>query len=627
MNYLSVENISKRFGDRQIFENLSFGLAKGEKMALVAKNGTGKTTLLNILAKVDVPDSGQVVFRKGLEIRYLSQNPAFDLKQTVWECVFDTKDPLLLLVARYERFLETGEGDLQKMLDDLEEQHAWDTEARVKSILTQLKIEHFDQKVGELSGGQLKRLSLAKVLLEDPDLLILDEPTNHLDLEMIEWLEKYLKNDKFSLLMVTHDRYFLENVCTTILELDDFQLYSYKGNYSYYLEKREERKQIEAAGIEKAKNLYRKELDWMRRQPKARTTKSKARIDAFYDVEARAKKRAEDQKLELEINMQRMGSKILELHNLGKSFGEKQIVSGFDYKFIRGERVGIIGPNGAGKSTLLKLFTQELEPDNGKVVIGDTILFAHYRQDGLEFKKGQRVIEAVKEVGEYIPLTKGKKISASQLLERFLFPKHMHYVHIEKLSGGEKRRLFLLKVLMKNPNFLILDEPTNDLDIVTLQVLEDFLDDFPGCLIIVSHDRYFMDKLVDHLFVLDGDGNLKDFPGNYSLWRDYSDAQQALPKAVAKRQPDPELDSGNEGVATPKNDYSQRLSYNEKREYGLLEGEIEKLEKRKSEIESIFSGENPEPEELEKLSAELQEVLAQIEVKSDRWLELSERAG
>lgn len=619
VNYLSVEDISKRFGDRQIFEGLSFGLAKGEKMAMVAKNGTGKTTMLNILAGLDVPDTGKVVFRNGIKIRYLSQNPTFNMTQTVWESVFDTDDPIVRVIGNYERCLKTGEGDIQKLLDKIEENHAWDVEARIESILTQLKIADFDQKVSSLSGGQLKRLSLAKVLLEEPDLLILDEPTNHLDLEMIEWLEQYLQNDAFSLLMVTHDRYFLERVCNTILELDDHVLFSYKGNYSYYLEKREERKQIEQASIDKAKNLYRKELEWMRRQPKARTTKSKARISTFYDVESRAKKRSDEKKMELEIAMERLGSKILEIHKLSKSFGDKKIIEGFSYKFVRGERVGIIGPNGAGKSTLLKLFTEELEPDSGKVVLGETVLFSHYRQDGLKFKPNQRVIEAVKEIAEFIPLNKGKKISASQLLERFLFPKHMHYNQIEKLSGGEQRRLHLLKVLIKNPNFLILDEPTNDLDIVTLNVLENFLDDFPGCLIIVSHDRYFMDKLVDHLFVLDGEGNLKDFPGNYSLWRDYGDTDTPTPQGKKS--------SAETTEPVVKNDYSERLSYNEKREYGLLESDIEKLEKRKAEIENIFATENPEAEELQKLSDELGKVLSDIETKGERWLELSERAN
>ena len=619
MNYLSVEDISKRFGDRQIFEGLSFGLAKGEKMAMVAKNGTGKTTMLNILAGLDVPDTGKVVFRNGIKIRYLSQNPTFNMTQTVWESVFDTDDPIVRVIGNYERCLKTGEGDIQKLLDKIEENHAWDVEARIESILTQLKIADFDQKVSSLSGGQLKRLSLAKVLLEEPDLLILDEPTNHLDLEMIEWLEQYLQNDAFSLLMVTHDRYFLERVCNTILELDDHVLFSYKGNYSYYLEKREERKQIEQASIDKAKNLYRKELEWMRRQPKARTTKSKARISTFYDVESRAKKRSDEKKMELEIAMERLGSKILEIYKLSKSFGDKKIIEGFSYKFVRGERVGIIGPNGAGKSTLLKLFTEELEPDSGKVVLGETVLFSHYRQDGLKFKPNQRVIEAVKEIAEFIPLNKGKKISASQLLERFLFPKHMHYNQIEKLSGGEQRRLHLLKVLIKNPNFLIVDEQTNDLDIVTLNVLENFLDDFPGCLIIVSHDRYFMDKLVDHLFVLDGEGNLKDFPGNYSLWRDYGDTDTPIPQGKKS--------SAETTEPVVKNDYSERLSYNEKREYGLLESDIEKLEKRKAEIENIFATENPEAEELQKLSDELGKVLSDIETKGERWLELSERAN
>lgn len=616
MNYLSIENISKRFGERQIFKDLSFGLAKGDKLGLIAKNGTGKTTMLNIIAGLDQTDSGKVTFRKGINIRYLSQNPSFKPNNTVWEAVFDSKDELLVLVANYERCLETGEGDFQQLLDQMEEKNAWDTEARVKAILTELKVDKFKAQLANLSGGQLKRLFLAKALLEEPDVLILDEPTNHLDLEMIEWLENYLKNDKFSLIMVTHDRYFLERVCNVILELDDHQLYSYPGNYSQYLQKREERKEIEAAELEKAKNLYRRELDWIRRQPKARTTKSKARIDAFDNVASRASKRLEEKKVEIEFNMERLGSKILEVHQLKKSFDDLKIVENFSYKFVRGERVGIIGPNGIGKSTFIKLLTQEIEPDGGKVVMGETVHLGHYRQEGLQFKAGQKVIEVLKEIAEYIPLTKGRKITASKLLERFLFPKHMHYQFVDKLSGGEKRRLHLLKILMKNPNFIILDEPTNDLDIITLNVLEAFLEDFPGCLMIVSHDRYFMDKLVDHLFVMEGDGVVRDFPGNYSIWRSSNRHEQKKEIKVAPKLEEPKI----------KGDYSKKLSYQEKREYGLLETEIAKMDKRKKEIEAMFNNSEIEAEKLQTLSKELGQLIEEIETKEMRWLELSERA-
>lgn len=619
MNLLSVEDISKRFGEREIFNGLSFGISKGEKVGLIAKNGTGKTTLLNVLNGLDEADSGRIVFRKDIRVVYLNQNPSYQEENTVWEAVFDSDDPILQLVAKYERCLTTGEGELQSLLDQMEEKKAWDTEARVKAILTELKVDFFDAKLKTLSGGQLKRLFLAKSLLEDPQLLILDEPTNHLDLNMIEWLEEYLKQEHISLLMVTHDRYFLERICNQIFELDDLQIYTYPGNYSRYLQMREERKEIEAAEIEKAKNLYRRELDWMRRQPKARGTKSKARIDAFYNVEERAKKRLEDKKVEIEFNMERLGSKVLEAHSLTKSFGEKQILKSFNYKFIRGERVGIIGPNGIGKSTFVKLLTAELEPDGGKVVVGETVHMAHYRQDGLQFKAGQKVIEVLKEVAEYIPLKKGRKITASQLLEKFLFDKKSHYQLVEKLSGGEKRRLHLLKILMKNPNFIILDEPTNDLDIVTINVLENFLDDFPGCIIIVSHDRYFMDKLVDHLFVMEGDGMVSDFPGNYSLWREKQ-------KASGKDK-NVENTSQQEKEQKPKRSYENRLSYNEKREYGLLEKDIEKLEKRKSEIESLFNDQDLDPERMSELSEELGEILNQIEQKEERWFELSEKKG
>tara|TARA_B110000879_G_scaffold47964_1_gene67631 strand:+ start:6578 stop:8458 length:1881 start_codon:yes stop_codon:yes gene_type:complete len=624
MNYLSIESISKRFADREILSNLTFGMAAGDKVALVAQNGTGKSTLMKIIAGLEEPDSGRVVFRKGLKVRYLMQDPKINPDLTIWDSVFETDNPILIAISEYERCLEEGEtGEaFQKAMDTLEDLNGWDQEVKVKSILSELNIDQLDAKVGSLSGGQLKRLALAKVLIDEPDFLMLDEPTNHLDLEMIEWLEKFLKTENITLLMVTHDRYFLENVCNTILEMDDFGLYTYKGNYSFFLERREERKSSDQATIEKAKNLFRTEVEWMRRQPKARTTKSKARIDSFHDLKQVAKQRIDDKQVELEINMERMGSKILEFHNVGKGFADKQLFEGFSYKFKRAEKVGIIGPNGTGKSTLLNIITEKVQPDSGKVVVGETIKVGYFNQEGMKFKTNERVFEVVKKVAEFIPLAKGKKLSASQLLERFLFPKNMHYNMIEKLSGGEKRRLHLLTVLMKNPNFLILDEPTNDLDIMTLNILEDFLLDFPGCVIIVSHDRYFMDKLVDHLFVLEKDKlSIKDFPGNYSQWRDWKKAGGDKIEAVAVKK-EVEKKSKPKNVSTDK---PQKMSFNEKREFGILEVDIEKLEKRKAEINNKFEKGIEDSDEMMKLSDELGEIIGNLETKSDRWLELSDK--
>ncbi|MFT6441829.1 MAG: ATP-binding cassette subfamily F protein uup [Salibacteraceae bacterium] len=624
MNYLSIESISKRFADRQILSDLTFGMAAGDKVALVAQNGTGKSTLMKIIAGLEEPDSGRVVFRKGLKVRYLMQDPKINPDLTIWDSVFETDNPILIAISEYERCLEEGEtGEaFQKAMDTLEDLNGWDQEVKVKSILSELNIDQLDAKVGSLSGGQLKRLALAKVLIDEPDFLMLDEPTNHLDLEMIEWLEKFLKTENITLLMVTHDRYFLENVCNTILEMDDFGLYTYKGNYSFFLERREERKSSDQATIEKAKNLFRTEVEWMRRQPKARTTKSKARIDSFHDLKQVAKQRIDNKQVELEINMERMGSKILEFHNVGKGFADKQLFEGFSYKFKRAEKVGIIGPNGTGKSTLLNIITEKVQPDSGKVVVGETIKVGYFNQEGMKFKTNERVFEVVKKVAEFIPLAKGKKLSASQLLERFLFPKNMHYNMIEKLSGGEKRRLHLLTVLMKNPNFLILDEPTNDLDIMTLNILEDFLLDFPGCVIIVSHDRYFMDKLVDHLFVLEKDKlSIKDFPGNYSQWRDWKKAGGDKIEVVAVKK-EVEKKSKPKNVSTDK---PQKMSFNEKREFGILEVDIEKLEKRKAEINKKFEKGIEDSDDMLKLSDELGEIIGGLEAKSDRWLELSDK--
>jgi ATP-binding cassette subfamily F protein uup len=514
MNYVSVENISKSYGELTLFSAISFGINKEQKIAFIAKNGTGKTSMLNIIAGLDTPDNGQVIVRKELKIAYLSQVDDLNSNLTVEESIFDSDNPTLKIIETYEKALKnpSNEKEYQAAFEKMEQHNAWDFETQYKQILFKLKLEDLSQTISSLSGGQRKRLALAIALIHKPDLLILDEPTNHLDLEMIEWLESYFKKEKITLFMVTHDRYFLERVCNEIVELDQGNLYSYKGNYSYFLQKKEERLAVEQASVDKAKNLFKKELDWMRRQPKARTTKSKSRIDDFYIIKEEAHKRRSNHKIQLEINMERMGSKILELHNISKSFEKTKILDQFNYVFKRGERIGIIGKNGSGKSTFLNIITQNLLVDTGKVVVGETIKFGYYTQEGIEIKPQQKVIEVIKEYGEYIPLTKGRKISAGQLLERFMFNRKRQYDFVEKLSGGEKKRLYLCTVLIQNPNFLILDEPTNDLDIVTLNVLENFLLDFPGCLLVVSHDRYFMDKIVDHLFVFKGNGEVEDFP-------------------------------------------------------------------------------------------------------------------
>ena len=504
VNYITVENISKAYGELELFRDLSFSIHKDQKIAFVAKNGSGKTSILNILSGSDTPDSGQVVMRNGLRLGFLSQSPQFDDTETVASTLFNADLPILKLVEAYEQALLHPEDEVgyQKAFEQMEIHNAWDFELQCKQILFQLKLEQLDQKVGTLSGGQKKRLALAKTLMVKPDVLVLDEPTNHLDLEMIEWLEQYFIKEQFTLFMVTHDRYFLERVCNEIIELDHGQLYTYKGNYSYYLQQKEARITLENVETGKAKQLFKKELDWMRRQPKARTTKSKSRIDDFHEIKARAHQRRKDHTVQLELNMERLGSKIIELHNVTKAFGDNTILKAFDYTFIRGERIGIIGKNGTGKSTFLNMITKSIAPDSGKIVIGDTVKLGYYTQEGISIKPGQKVIEVIREFGDYIPLTKGRQLSAKNLLERFLFDSKKQYDYVEKLSGGEQKRLYLCTVLIQNPNVLILDEPTNDLDIVTLNVLEDFLMDFPGCVLVVSHDRYFMDKIVDHLLVL-----------------------------------------------------------------------------------------------------------------------------
>ena len=617
MNYLSVENISKAYGERILFEDISFGINKDQKVAFVAKNGSGKTSILNIIANLDVPDSGQVVSRKGISIAYLAQKDDINPDLTIEETIFATENKILSIVNQYEKALKNlDDGDAYQAAFDLMDQHnAWDFETQYRQILSKLKLEDLSLKVSALSGGQRKRLSLAIVLINKPDLLILDEPTNHLDLEMIEWLEAFFAKEKITLFMVTHDRYFLERVCNEILELDEGKIYKYKGNYSYYLQNKEERLALEATNLGKAKSLFKKELEWMRKQPKARTTKSKSRTDDFYQIKESAHQRRKDHQVQLEINMERLGSKILELHKVDKSFGDKKILDNFDYIFKRGERIGIIGKNGTGKSSFLNIITEKAEADSGKVVLGETVKFGYYTQAGIQIKEGQKVIEVVKEFGEFIPLSKGRKISASQLLERFLFDKKKQYDFVEKLSGGEQKRLYLCAILIQNPNFLILDEPTNDLDVVTLNVLENFLLDYPGNLLVVSHDRYFMDKIVDALFVFRGEGVVENFPGNYSDFRAYDGS---APKEIAEKPVAKTAVTKSEKKAT-----KNTLTFNEKREFGALEGDIERLQKKKLTIETAFLNVEIAPEDISKKSKELQETIEGIEQKEERWLELT----
>ncbi len=617
VNYLSVENISKSFGERVLFENISFGINKDQKIAFIAKNGTGKTTIMKIINGEDEPDSGQVIMRKDIKMAFLSQVPDLQDELTIEESIFASDNETLKVIEQYEKALENPEDAeaYQKAFDKMDQFNAWDFETQFKQILFKLKLEDLKLKVKSMSGGQKKRLSLAIILINRPDLLILDEPTNHLDLEMIEWLESYFAKENITLFMVTHDRFFLERVCNEIIELENGKLYQYKGNYSYYLEKKELRIASENASIDKAQNLFVKELDWMRRQPKARTTKSKSRQDDFYVIKEKAQSRRREQQVELEINMERMGSKIIEMHKLTKKFKDKTILDGFSYDFQRGERIGIIGKNGTGKSTFLNLITGTIPPDSGKVVIGDTIKIGYYTQSGINPKPGQKVIDIIKEYGEYIPLMKGRTISAGQLLERFLFDRKKQHDFVEKLSGGELKRLYLCTVLIQNPNFLILDEPTNDLDIVTLNVLENFLMDYPGCLIVVSHDRYFMDKIVDHLFVFRGEGEIEDFPGNYSDFRTYEDSSEPTKKELSS-------------VSTEKNNWKQQnntsgLSFNEQKEFQKIEREIKDLEYEKKMIEQLFSDGKVVDSEIGTKANELQKIIKKIEEKEERWFELS----
>lgn len=614
MNYLNVENISKSYGEVTLFKGITFSIHKGQKIAFIAKNGTGKTSILKIISGEDSSDSGNITYRKNIAVSFLSQDPKFDDSLTIEQSIFNSENPILKVIANYEKAILNSEDEenYQKAFEDMELFQAWDFETQYKQILFKLKLDKINQKVGELSGGQKKRLSLANALINKPDLLVLDEPTNHLDLEMIEWLESYFAKENITLFMVTHDRYFLERVCNEILELDQGELHSYKGNYSYYLDKRKDRVERQAIEHGKVKQLFKKELSWMRKQPKARTTKSKSRIDDFKEIKQRAQQRRVEHEVQLELNMERLGTKIVELVKVSKSYEEKVILDQFNYMFQRGERVGIIGKNGTGKSTFLDILTGKTGPESGKIIIGDTVKFGYYTQNGIKVKEDQKVIDVVRDFGDFIPLKKGKQISAQQLLERFLFSRQKQYDFVEKLSGGERKRLYLCTILIQNPNFLILDEPTNDLDIVTLNVLESFLLDFPGCVIVVSHDRYFMDKVVDHLLVFKGNGDVEDFPGNYSDYRSYEDS-----KPVFKKEPKKEK--------IWKGSSKNKLSYNEEKELKNIETKIKSLVYKKKELEKEFVNDSLSQDKILLMSKELEKVINEINTREERWFELSSK--
>lgn len=617
MNYLQVDNLTKSYGDKVLFSDISFTVDKDQRVALIAKNGTGKTSLLNILGGIDTADSGNIILRNNISIGYLQQSPPVNEKLKVIEEVFQSSSVIVETIKEYEKACNSNNAELlNKATLQMDLRNAWDFEVKIKQILAQLKITNFDQLVGELSGGQRKRLALANVLINEPDILILDEPTNHLDLEMIEWLEEFLKSSKSTLIMVTHDRYFLDRVCDVIYEMSNNNIYRYKGNYSYFLEKREERIQIENTEIDKARALYKKELNWINRMPQARATKAKYRVDSFYETKEIANRKKESNNLSIEIQSARLGKKVIEIDNLSKRFDDKVILDDFTYKFSRYEKVGIIGENGTGKTTFLNAITGQIQADSGNIEIGSTVVFGYYSQEGVKFPENKKLIEVIEDIAEEIELGGGRKMSPLQYLNYFLFPKDMHYAYVNKLSGGEKRKLYLMSVLMRNPNFLILDEPTNDLDIMTLNVLEDYLLNFEGCVIIVSHDRYFMDKIVDHLFVFEGNGIIKDFPGDYTLFRDKQLKEIASVKKEIKAEKPKETESGTV--------IKTKLSYKEKIEFEKLNSEIEKLELEKEDIETKLSTGTLSSEEIVESSKRLSDISVELEQKSDRWLELAE---
>lgn len=623
MNLLSVEEIAKRFGERVLFEGVSFGLDQGQKMALVAKNGEGKTTLLEMLAGDAMPDEGKIVFRNGLKIGYLRQDNPFEGFGSVKDILFDADNKYLDAITAYQNALKNPENqdEMQNALNLMDASKAWDYEAKVDKLLSIFGMDSLEknQKVDVLSGGQKKRIALIKLIVDEPDVFILDEPTNHLDIQMIEWLEEYLSGNNISLFMVTHDRYFLTSICNQILEIENGRAFKYNGDYEYFLEKKSEREEILSAEIGKAKNLYRKEIEWMRRMPKARATKAKSREDRFYDTEKTAKQRINKSEVQLAVKSDRLGGKILELHHIRKSYGSLKIVDDFSYVFKKGDKIGIAGKNGVGKTTFLNLLLGLEDLDSGKIITGETVQFGYYTQKGLQLDEDKRIIDVVKDIAEIIPLEKGRKITASQLLEKFLFSPKQQYTYASKLSGGEKKRLYLLTLLMANPNFLILDEPTNDLDIKTIQILEDFLNDFSGCLLIVSHDRAFMDNLADHIFYFKGDGQIKDYNLTYSEIIEFQKADQNKSKQQ-------EIVVETKVEAEKKDNYKEKLSYNERREYNKLEKEIEKLESRKVKLNDNLYDSNLSSEELTEQAKVLNNLMEEIDLKSLRWLDLSERA-
>ena len=623
MNYLSVENLTKSFGDRVIFKDLTFGIDQGDKVAIVAKNGNGKTTLLRCLMSLETIDSGRIVYRNDIRVAFMQQTENLQDDHTILEAVFSHDLPELQIVKHYNQAMREGnEEAIHACYEKLTELNAWDMEVKVNQILSVLKLDNTDLLVGSLSGGQKKRVALAQVLVAEADFLILDEPTNHLDLDMIEWLEEYLSKSKSTILMVTHDRYFLEVVCDTIFELEDQTIYKYKGNFSYYLEKKAERQEQLQSTIDKARNTFKKELEWIRRQPKARGTKQKARIDNFQDVKKVASQRIDDDEIDIPVKMERLGSKILELHKISKAYGEKVILDNFSYNFQRKERLGIVGNNGTGKSTFLNVIQGREEVDKGKVVTGETVVFGYYSQELIKVDEDKKVIDVIRDIAEFIPLEKGRQLSAAQFLEKFLFPRSMHYNYVYKLSGGEKRRLKLMTVLMANPNFLILDEPTNDLDIFVMGVLEDYLRTFEGCLIVVSHDRYFMDKMVDHLFVFEGQGAIKDIIGNYTEYRKQTAADYKKEKMAAK-DPEPVKEVKVTQIASAPAE-KRKLSFKEKHEFDQLEKDLEQLEAEKEKFTAVLSSGEATNEELMLAGQELAKIVAQIDSKTERWLELAE---
>lgn len=626
ISYLQVQNLTRRVGDRTLFQDLSFSIGQGQKVGLIAQNGTGKSTLLNILGGKDDADEGSVIFHNDVKVGYLEQNPDYPLNLTVIEACFWHGNETTNLIREYETCLSTpGNPGLEEVLDKMDHQKAWDYENRSKTILSQLSITEFNKPLSQLSGGQLKRVALANVLIMEPDLLILDEPTNHLDLKMIEWLEGYLTRSNMTLLMVTHDRYFLDRVCSVIVELDDETIYTYRGNYGYYLEKRQERLDVARSEVARANNLYRTELAWMRSTPQARSHKARYREEAFYELEKQAKRRLEEQQVRLEMKSTYIGSKIFEAEYVSKSFhreGKEDLIitKDFYYNFSRYEKMGIVGNNGTGKSTFIKMLMGEISPDSGRFVVGETVRFGYFSQEGMKFEEQDKVIDAVRKIAEYVDLGGGKHLSAMQFLQHFMFSPLQQQNYIYKLSGGEKRRLYLCTVLMQNPNFLVLDEPTNDLDIVTLQILEQYLQDFHGCVIVVSHDRYFMDKVVDHLLVFNGNGEIKDFPGNYTQFREWEKMEDKKPVA--------DLKSAEADVAKvkPRTEQKRKLSFKERQEYEQLERDIETLEEEKNNIEAALSSGTISVEDITAMSKRLPLLNEELDEKSMRWLELSEWA-